>query len=145
LFAYIREVAARTEQYWCPIKHARRIVSAHERYHGFADYGDAEAYHGELEALRNELSEEGRPKDPAQELHVPGGQGRVRPSRGLSVFHLRAIAQISSSKWRSAASSYSNLVFSTGSVYPSGTVDSRCVILELPLAVTPASAVEAAT
>jgi hypothetical protein len=25
LFAYVREIAARTEQYWCPIKHARRI------------------------------------------------------------------------------------------------------------------------
>ncbi|HNC69643.1 MAG TPA: hypothetical protein PKZ77_04070, partial [Pseudomonadales bacterium] len=30
--AYAREVAARTEQYWCPIKHARRIVAAHDRY-----------------------------------------------------------------------------------------------------------------
>jgi hypothetical protein len=29
LLAYGREIAARTEQYWCPIKHARRIKAAH--------------------------------------------------------------------------------------------------------------------
>ena len=41
LIAYVREVAARTEQYWCPIKHARAIPAPHQRYHGFLDYGDA--------------------------------------------------------------------------------------------------------
>ena len=30
--AYTREVAARTEQYWCPIKHARRVASMHSRW-----------------------------------------------------------------------------------------------------------------
>lgn len=55
LIAYVREVAARTEQYWCPIKHARRIIGAHERYSRFSDYGDAEAYQQELAALRAEL------------------------------------------------------------------------------------------
>lgn len=53
--SYLREIAARTEQYWCPIKHARRIVGAHERYSKFSDYGDASAYHTELAALREEL------------------------------------------------------------------------------------------
>lgn len=57
LIAYAREVAARTEQYWCPIKHARRIIGAHERYSRFSDYGDAEAYQRELDALRAELKE----------------------------------------------------------------------------------------
>lgn len=55
VIAYVREVAGRTEQYWCPIKHARRIIGAHERYSRFSDYGDAEAYQRELEALRAEL------------------------------------------------------------------------------------------
>lgn len=32
LIAYAREIAARTEQYWCPIKHARRVVDAHGHY-----------------------------------------------------------------------------------------------------------------
>ena len=32
LIGYAREIAARTEQYWCPIKHARRVIGTHERY-----------------------------------------------------------------------------------------------------------------
>lgn len=50
--AYTREVAARTEQYWCPIKHARRVRAAHARYPRFFDYGDAEAYRQGLNRLR---------------------------------------------------------------------------------------------
>ncbi|MDO8384922.1 MAG: hypothetical protein Q7T13_00805 [Polaromonas sp.] len=56
LAAYLREVVGRTEQYWCPIKHARRQLQAHPYYAGFADYGDAEAYRGRLQALRAELA-----------------------------------------------------------------------------------------
>lgn len=55
--AYTREVAARTEQYWCPIKYARRIEGAHDLYPKFVDYGDAEAWNRELERLRRELDE----------------------------------------------------------------------------------------
>jgi hypothetical protein len=58
VISYAREIAARTEQYWCPIKHSRRILGAHERYHAFADYGDAAAYAGLLENLRKQLQEE---------------------------------------------------------------------------------------
>jgi len=57
LMAYGREVAARTEQYFCPIKHARRIVAAHEHYHGFFEYGDAESYRHGLERLRDSLAQ----------------------------------------------------------------------------------------
>jgi hypothetical protein len=42
--AFVREVAARTEIYWCPIKHARRILGPHPHYQGFADFGDAEGF-----------------------------------------------------------------------------------------------------
>lgn len=52
LIAYIQEVAARTEQYWCPIKHARRIVTMHSRYHKFLEYGDCADYQKRLEELR---------------------------------------------------------------------------------------------
>jgi hypothetical protein len=52
--AYTREVAARTEQYWCPIKHARRIQAAHGRYPGFFEYGDGEAFRRGLERLREQ-------------------------------------------------------------------------------------------
>ncbi len=55
LIAYVREVAARTEQYWCPIKHARTIPVPHSRYHLFFDYGDAERYRRALVPLRDAL------------------------------------------------------------------------------------------
>lgn len=58
--AYTREVAARTEQYWCPIKHARRIKAAHERYPNFFDFGDAEAYQQGLNRLRRQYEEQER-------------------------------------------------------------------------------------
>jgi hypothetical protein len=54
LLAYVREVASRTEEYWCPIKHARRVLGVHPRYGSFVDYGDAEAYRHDLERLRAE-------------------------------------------------------------------------------------------
>jgi hypothetical protein len=44
LIAYVREIAGRTEQYWCPIKHARRVIGAHPYYAQFKDFGDAEAF-----------------------------------------------------------------------------------------------------
>lgn len=55
--AYAREVSARTEQYWCPIKHARHIRAAHERYPQFFDHGDAEAYRQGLDRLRRQLGD----------------------------------------------------------------------------------------
>jgi hypothetical protein len=55
LIAYVREVAARTEQYWCPIKHARSIPVPHGRYQRFFDYGDAEGYRRDLSSLRADL------------------------------------------------------------------------------------------
>jgi hypothetical protein len=56
--AYTREVAARTEQYWCPIKHARRVKAAHERYPNFFDYGDAEAFQQGLNRLRKQYEDD---------------------------------------------------------------------------------------
>lgn len=62
VLAYAREVASRTEQYWCPIKHARRISGAHGRYGGFLEYGDAEGYRARLEELRDEVRRLESPK-----------------------------------------------------------------------------------
>jgi hypothetical protein len=63
LASYVREIVGRTEQYWCPIKHARRVLQAHPYYGGFADFGDAESYRHELKRLREELQSLGaRPK-----------------------------------------------------------------------------------
>jgi hypothetical protein len=55
VISYVREVAARTEQYWCPIKHARRIRGPHQRYRRFLDYGDANAYRRDLKVMRGAL------------------------------------------------------------------------------------------
>jgi len=41
LLAYATEIFARTEQYFCPIKHAQKIFGNHARYQFFLDYGDA--------------------------------------------------------------------------------------------------------
>jgi hypothetical protein len=64
--AYTREVAARTEQYWCPIKHARRIRDAHGRYPKFFDHGDAEAFQQGLARLRRQY-DDGPVRPPASE------------------------------------------------------------------------------
>ena len=55
--SYAEEVAARTEQYWCPIKHARKMKSAHSRYRRFLNYGDAKAYRKEMEKLRRDFND----------------------------------------------------------------------------------------
>ncbi len=57
LIAYTREIAARTEQYWCPIKHARRVASIHSRYAKFFEYGDAETYRLHLETMRRDFND----------------------------------------------------------------------------------------
>ncbi len=63
VFAYVREIAGRTEQYWCPIRHARRVRAPHEHYREFVDYGDAEGYRRRLIPLRNELRDKPRAGD----------------------------------------------------------------------------------
>jgi hypothetical protein len=55
LLAYVREVAARTEQYWCPIKHSRPIRAPHGHYQLFFDYGDAAGYRQGLAPIRAAL------------------------------------------------------------------------------------------
>ena len=63
LIAYTREVAARSEQYWCPIKHARKIRAPHSHYYNFLSYGDCEDYSARLEELRQKFTEESRNKE----------------------------------------------------------------------------------
>ena len=54
VFGYVREIIARTEQYWCPIKHAKRSFLPHSRECKFIDFGDAESYKNRLGALRKD-------------------------------------------------------------------------------------------
>ena len=55
VLGYVREVSARTEHYWCPIKHSRAILAPHGHYQLFLDYGDAEGYRRNLTGLRKAL------------------------------------------------------------------------------------------
>jgi len=54
LLEYSREIIARTEQFWCPIKHARRTPDPHHRMAKFFDYGDAAAWRENLEKVRKD-------------------------------------------------------------------------------------------
>lgn len=57
IFGYVVEVAGRTEQFWCPIKHALRIKSMHSRYKNFFDFGDAEHYRQRVEEVRRKFGD----------------------------------------------------------------------------------------
>ena len=52
LIAYATEILARTEQYFCPIKHARKILGSHAHYARFIEYGDSADFHARLEQFR---------------------------------------------------------------------------------------------
>lgn len=56
--AYIREILARTEQYFCPIKHANKVLGTHDRYQSFIEYGDADNYHQRVEEFRRQLAKQ---------------------------------------------------------------------------------------
>jgi hypothetical protein len=58
VISYAREITSRTEQYWCPIKHASSLPGAHRRYNRFLDYGDAEDLEARLNRYRDELRSE---------------------------------------------------------------------------------------
>ena len=58
LMGYMSEILARTEQYFCPIKHARKMLGTHARYKQFLDYGDATDYEARLEAFRVNLGKD---------------------------------------------------------------------------------------
>lgn len=55
LIGFVREVSSRTEQYWCPIKHAMRVNDPLHRYYQFLEYGDADGYRTRLAEFRDGL------------------------------------------------------------------------------------------
>ena len=57
LVGYVREISSRTEQYWCPIKHALKVYDPHKRYYQFLEYGDADGYRARLATFRKQLGE----------------------------------------------------------------------------------------
>lgn len=52
LMSYMAEILARTEEYFCPIKHAHKVLGTHAHYNRFLDYGDAADYEARLEEFR---------------------------------------------------------------------------------------------
>ena len=52
LLAYVREIAGRTEYYWCPVKHARHLPDRHQHYPEFLDYGDGESWDEKFIAIK---------------------------------------------------------------------------------------------
>ena len=62
LIAFAREISARTEQYWCPIKHAKKIRHPHSRYISFSAYGDAENFAAEAKHQRDIIKQHHKKK-----------------------------------------------------------------------------------
>ena len=58
MLAYASEIIARTEQYFCPIKHACKVLASHSRYERFLDYGDGHDFHRKLDEFRMALARE---------------------------------------------------------------------------------------
>jgi len=52
LMQYAAAIASRTELYFCPIKHAKKIAYKHEHYDDYLLYGDEEDYQEKLKTLR---------------------------------------------------------------------------------------------
>ncbi len=50
--SYIKEIGARTERYWCPVKHSKILKDQHSHYDDFVDYSDGEALRKKWEELR---------------------------------------------------------------------------------------------
>lgn len=57
LIAWTQEIGARSEQYWCPIKHARKLSSIHGRYHKFLPYGDSTRFQQRYEQVRRDFDD----------------------------------------------------------------------------------------
>lgn len=52
LILYASAIAGRTELFFCPIKHAKKVVAQHLYYEEFLSYGDDEEYQKKLKELR---------------------------------------------------------------------------------------------
>ena len=64
LMAYVTEIVGRTEAYFCPIKHARKMLGKHSRYARFLGYGEAADYAAKLEKIRVGLGDKKPPTAP---------------------------------------------------------------------------------
>jgi hypothetical protein len=74
LLAWAREISGRTEQHWCPIRHARRLRDLHSRYGHFVEYGNAAQYRDEIELVRNDFVDVRTLTKPDSEKGTPPGK-----------------------------------------------------------------------
>lgn len=63
LMAYLTEIIARTELYFCPIKHARKVIGRHGHYSRFTDYGDSSDFHQQWQRMRQRGGPDHQQKD----------------------------------------------------------------------------------
>ncbi len=55
---YVSEIAARTEEFWCPIKHSKKVGFKHKRYENYLEYGDSADYHAKRKEIRLKMRRE---------------------------------------------------------------------------------------
>ena len=55
LMQYAAAIASRTELYFCPIKHAKKVAYKHDYYDEFFSYGDEAEYQKKLKELRKKF------------------------------------------------------------------------------------------
>jgi hypothetical protein len=56
VLAFVTEIAARTEKFWCPIKHAHKPSTTHRLYRDFLEYGDEADYEKRQAGHRRDLT-----------------------------------------------------------------------------------------
>ena len=78
LIAYTQEIAGRTEQFWCPIKHARKMTTIHRHYVKFLEFGDGPGYREKIETVRRDFSDLAGKEERDQDRGGPvaGASGR---------------------------------------------------------------------
>ena len=65
--SYVAEIAARTEQHWCPIKHRSQYKHPYSRHDYFLPFGDAHAYRDRVEEVRRDFRDIEAVRDFAQD------------------------------------------------------------------------------
>ena len=55
LMNYAAEIAAKTELYFCPIKHAKKTLYRHRYHKNYLAYGDGEGYQEHLKKIRENI------------------------------------------------------------------------------------------
>jgi hypothetical protein len=79
VLSYAREVASRTEQYWCPIKHSTEPPKPHPRYAAFVDYADAAGFAQRADMLRIAVQEPPKKETTSVEDMVEALSRRLAP------------------------------------------------------------------